>query len=196
MLTSISPLGERARNNRWGVTVGTYVVASTAAAVAVGAAVGAAGSLLPLSATARGALLAGALAAAVVCDAGGFPLPTVHRQVNEDWLRRYRGWVYGAGFGAQLGVGVATIVTSATVYAALAGELLSGSSVAGAAIGAAFGFARALPLPVGGRARSFADLASLHRRLAGLGSAGRRTTVTVSTVAVTILIAASLGGVR
>ncbi|HWG72869.1 MAG TPA: hypothetical protein VG184_02310 [Acidimicrobiales bacterium] len=196
MLTSISPLGERARNNRWGVTVGAYVVASTAAAAAVGTAVGAVGSVVPLSATPRGALLAAVVAAAVVCDAGGFPLPTVHRQVNEDWLRRYRGWAYGAGFGAQLGVGVVTIVTSATVYAALAGELLAGSALAGAAIGAAFGLARALPLPVGGRARSFADLASLHRRLVGLGSAGRRATVTVGALAVTVLVATSVGSVR
>jgi hypothetical protein len=36
--------------------------------------------------------------------------------VNRTWLDRYRSWVYGAGFGWQLGVGVATFVMSATVY--------------------------------------------------------------------------------
>ena len=36
--------------------------------------------------------------------------------MNEEWLTSYRGWVYGAGFGAQLGTGVVTIVTSPIVY--------------------------------------------------------------------------------
>ena len=36
------------------------------------------------------------------------------RQVNEDWMARYRGWAYGAGFGLQLGLGVVTIVTTAS----------------------------------------------------------------------------------
>ena len=49
-------------------------------------------------------------------------LPTTRRQVNEDWMGRYRGWVYGVAFGAQLGTGVATIVTSAAVYAAALGR--------------------------------------------------------------------------
>ena len=31
---------------------------------------------------------------------GGLRLPTWHRQVDERWLARYRGWVYGLGFGA------------------------------------------------------------------------------------------------
>ena len=54
----------------------------------------------------------------VALDLGwaGLRLPTVRRQVNEDWLHRYRGGVYGFGFGFQLGLGVATIVTTAAVY--------------------------------------------------------------------------------
>ena len=45
---------------------------------------------------------------ALVFDLGGRALPSVQRQVNEDWLVEFRGWVYGFGFGAQLGAGVAT----------------------------------------------------------------------------------------
>src|SRR5262249_37043821 len=47
---------------------------------------------------------AGALVA-VASDtgAGGFHLPMHTRQVNEDWLDLYRGWVYGVGFGWQIG---------------------------------------------------------------------------------------------
>src|SRR3954447_3018177 len=131
MLTSISPLGERARGNRWPVTAAVYVVASTVGGLLIGALLGAAGSLLDVS----------ALVAAVLCAAAAVAdllhrLPTIHRQVDEDWLTRYRGWVYGAGYGVQLGLGVVTIVTSAATYAALGLCVLSGSVLTGAVIGA------------------------------------------------------------
>src|SRR3954453_19341957 len=105
MLTSISPLGERARGNRWAGTAAVYVVASTLGGVAIGALLGAVGSLFEVSLLVAAAVCALAAVADLV-----HRLPTIHRQVDEDWLSRYRGWVYGAGYGAQLGVGVATIV--------------------------------------------------------------------------------------
>jgi len=77
---------------------------------------------------------------------GGLRLPTVHRQVDKDWLDRYRGWVVGVGFGFQLGLGVVTIVNTAAVYLTFALALLSASPVAGAAVGATFGLVRALVL--------------------------------------------------
>ena len=58
-------------------------------------------------------------------------VPGPRRQVNERWLDEYRGWVYGLGFGAQLGLGVTTIVTSAATYVALFAALLSGTPAAG-----------------------------------------------------------------
>ncbi len=146
MLASIHPLGERARHRRWGVTAGAYVLASTAAATLFGALLGAGGGLLALGPgpTALAVLALSAAALAFDLGAGGLRLPTVHRQVDEDWLGRYRGWVVGVGFGAQLGVGVVTIVNTAAVYLALALALLSGSALAGAAVGATFGLVRAL----------------------------------------------------
>src|SRR5687767_11736930 len=143
MLTSISPLGERARGNRWGVTVTAYVVGSLAGGAAAGGLLGGIGQLLleqPLPLVAAAICLLAALA-----DLLGL-LPRGARQVDEDWLVRYRGWVYGLAFGAQLGVGVVTIVTSAATYAVLALCLLSGSVTTGLAIGATFGLVRALPL--------------------------------------------------
>jgi hypothetical protein len=88
--------------------------------------------------------LAAVVLTGVLLDAGpfGMTLPTIRRQVNEDWLQRYRGWVYGLGFGFQLGLGVATVVTISSVYAALAAAFLSGSVSMGIAIGAAFGLVR------------------------------------------------------
>ena len=46
-------------------------------------------------------------------------VPSMRRQVDEDWLSRYRRWVYATGFGWQLGTGVTTIVTSRVTYALL-----------------------------------------------------------------------------
>jgi len=90
-------------------------------------------------------VLAGLLGTGLLMDAGaGAPrLPTVRRQVNEDWLRRYRSWVYGVGFGAQLGVGFATIVSVSAVYLAFSAALLASSPLGGALVGGAFGLIRA-----------------------------------------------------
>ena len=167
MLASIHPLGERARDRRWGVTVGAYVVASTVAAAALGALLGGVGGLLPLGAgtTAVLVVVLAALALAFDLRLGGLRLPTVHRQVDEDWLGRYRGWVVGAGFGAQLGLGVVTIVNTAAVYLALALALLTGSAAAGALIGTTFGLVRALLILVVGRVRRPDQLRIALRRV-------------------------------
>ena len=111
-------------------------------------------------------LLGAAVAAAIAVDAvPGLHAPGPRRQVNEEWLHRYRGWVYGAGFGLQLGLGVTTIVSTAAVYATAAAAVLAGSATAGAAVGAAFGAARAATLLAAGRVREPRALARLDRRL-------------------------------
>ncbi len=93
-------------------------------------------------------LVALGMLAGLVLDvrARGAGLPSWRRQVDEGWLARYRGWVYGLGFGVQLGAGVLTIVTSSTVYAVLALAAWSGDLGVGTTLGAAFGLARALPV--------------------------------------------------
>jgi hypothetical protein len=84
----------------------------------------------------------------VALDLGtlGAKLPTVRRQVNEEWLHRYRGWVYGLGFGLQLGAGFSTVVAVSAIYGAFAAAFLSGSVRAGLAIGTVFGLARAVTI--------------------------------------------------
>ncbi|TML27281.1 MAG: hypothetical protein E6G30_07290 [Actinobacteria bacterium] len=155
MLASITPLGQRSRHSSWGVTVTAFVVASTVTGGALGAA---AGWLGGLSAGGHGQLrvwlLAGALAAGLLLDAGvrGLRPPSPRRQVNEDWMYEYRGWVYGAGFGAQLGLGVATIVSTAAVYVTFAAALLSGGALTGALVGACFGLVRGASILAGARA--------------------------------------------
>jgi hypothetical protein len=172
MLGSITPLGERGHARRWSATVAYYVAGSVLGGCVAGGALG----LLGAGLRAAGLDVPGRVVLillAVLCGlgvlfdlrVGGLALPTVHRQVNEDWLVRYRGWVIGAGFGFQLGLGVVTIVTTATVYVMLAAALLSGSWAAGLVIGATFGLVRALPLLAARRVTSAPRLRDQHVRL-------------------------------
>jgi hypothetical protein len=163
MLASITPLGERARGQRWGVTAAGYLAGSVLGGVAAGAVLGAIGAMSRVGGI--GLVAAAIVFVAAVSDGGRFRLPSPHRQVNEDWLVRYRGWVYGSGFGFQLGLGVVTVVPTATVYAAWGLAVLAGSVGGGAAIGAAFGLTRALPVLGTAWVRTPARLRALHRRM-------------------------------
>ena len=188
MLASITPLGERGRNRRWWRTVVAYVAGSVVAGSLLGGALALVGSALPgLSSSLTVALAVGAAACALgaAADLGllGLRLPTVRRQVNEDWLPQYRGWVCGAGFGFQLGLGVVTIVTSATVYVAFALAFLSGSGPAGAAIGATFGLVRALPVFAMATATTPERLRRAHRRMQGWAGLAHRAAVAVQCAA-------------
>jgi hypothetical protein len=181
MLGSISPVGEAARNQRWWLTATTYVVASTGGGTLLGALLGGAGAVMvgalavPVRLGALGVVLVVAAAVDVVTRGAG--PPSWHRQVDERWLTTYRGWVYGAGFGAQLGVGVATIVTSAATYATLAAALLAGSWSAGLAVGATFGAARTLPLLATAGVDAADHLHAVTRRVARAEPLAHRLTV-------------------
>src|SRR5438067_7205502 len=140
MLSSITPLGERSRGQRFGATAASLLLGAAGAGVALGAVLGAVGAALPLDATQRLLTLAAAAVVGLAVDLlPGGRLPTHLRQVDERWLLRYRGWVYGLGFGIQLGAGVATVVTASTVYLTLAGAALAPSVGAGALVGGVFG---------------------------------------------------------
>jgi hypothetical protein len=179
MLASITPLGERARRTRWGRTMGWYLVASTAGGALIGALAGALG--VGLRALVDPSTLAVGITVVVACVAGlafdvpfpGLTLPTVHRQVNENWLAHYRGWVYGTGFGFQLGLGVVTIVTTATVYVALLLAVLTGSVLGGAVVGATFGLVRSLPLLAMRRVHDPEGIRRVLRRAAGWAGRAR-----------------------
>ena len=189
MLTSITPLGERSRGNRYAVTITAYVLGCLLGGAAIGLLLGAVGSLLP---TLPALLLAGiACLAAALADARGW-LPLGRRQVDEDWLTSYRGWVYGLGFGLQLGFGVVTIVTSAATVAALAVALLTQSAVGGLLVGLVFGGVRAFPALLLGRAASHGELrsmaAGLERRAP---TAARATVVALVAAGAALLIGAA-----
>ena len=167
MLASITPLGERGRHTSWALTVSAFLIGATAAGAGLGALLGALGSLLPAtSESVREAILAAAALLAFILDARRRRIPGPNRQVNERWRDQYRGWVYGLGYGAQLGVGVTTVVSSAATYLAMWAAFLSGSAARGALIMGVFGLVRGLtPLAAAG-VHAPEQLLALHRWLA------------------------------
>ena len=178
MLASITPLGERSRHQRWPVTVAAHAVAAVAGGAATGALLAAAGSPV------RGRIDAAAVLAVVVLaglalDLAPVRVPSHRRQVDERWLRRYRGWVYGAGFGFQLGTGFLTIATTASIYATFAACLLAPSVAWGIAVGGVFGAVRGVVPLAARRVTTPAALAELHRRLGLLDAPTRRAAVVV-----------------
>jgi hypothetical protein len=188
MRPSINPHGERGRNQRYRVTVTAYVIASTLAGALLGGVLGLAGTPVAAPSLALG-IVAGVAIAGHVLDAHAFGLrvPGPRRQVDENWLVAYRGWVYGAGFGMQLGVAFATIVTASATWVAFACALFAGTAPAGAVIGATFGLARALPILAAARVGDPSALHGLARRLERL-----RPRVAVTTTAVQGAAAAGL----
>jgi len=168
MLASITPLGERGRHSRWGITVTAFVLGATIAGAALGALAGELGAVAVPGSVGLGARLA-ALAVvglvAAVLDAGGDRVPGPHRQVNEDWLTAFRGWVYGLGYGAQLGLGITTVVSSAALYVALIVAVATGEPVRGALVVGCFGAVRGLTVLVAAGVRRPAQLIGLHALL-------------------------------
>ena len=166
MLASINPLGERGRNQHYAVTVTTFIVSATLAGALFGAALGLLGARFTHERSAL-VLIALLALAGLVLDSGriGWRVPGPRRQVEEHWLTTYRGWVYGAGFGAQLGLGFTTIVTASATWVAFVCALFSGSAGGGLLIGTAYGLVRALPVLMTARTREPRALHALMRRV-------------------------------
>ena len=181
MLSSIHPLGERGKGHRFGVTAGAFLVG----AVLGGASTGAVLALLSIpvgavvSTSVATALIALVAVAAAIFERTGRSLPSVPRQVDEDWLNEYRGWVYGAGFGFQLGAGVLTYITTAAIYVALAASVLSGSPLPALGIMTTFGLTRGLTLLPARSIRSPQRLIEFHQRLQRWSPAVRTTSTSV-----------------
>jgi hypothetical protein len=188
MLSSIHPLGERARHNRWGVTVSAFVVGAVLTRTAGGALLGWFGSLLP-DGDWRWPTALVVVVAAGVADLVRITPPGPHRQVNENWIGTYRGWVYGAGFGAQLGSGFSTYVVTWGVWATALLAVLTATPTGGAVVGAAFGLGRSVfPLAAGWIDRP-SRLTEFSRRMAALAAPVARGTA-VALIAVALAVTA------
>ena len=196
MLSTITPIGERAKGHRYGATCTWFMLGATIGGLALGGVAGllaaVVGAVDPSPVATASVGLAAALVA-LVSDSGlaGVRLPVHYRQVNERWLDAYRPWVYGSGFGLQIGSGVATYITTAGVYLLVVLGALSGSPAVALAVGAAFGLVRGLAVTRTRRVATPGDLREYHRRFAArLPWAQRAVTAAVSVVAVGFSVAA------
>ena len=203
VLSSITPFGESSRAHRYGVTAGWFVAGAVAGGATLGAvAAGLAAGVSTLDLGRHPAWVAGALAAlvgaAAAVDAGlfGAVIPVWRRQLNDAWMSRYRGWVYGAGYGWQLGVGMATYIMTAAVFAVPVLAALGGHPVMALAICTLFGVVRGLVVRLTARASSPTELRALHHRFADWGPPVRLAVIGVELAVVVTALAAqwSLAG--
>jgi len=183
MLSSIHPFGERSRNNSFLSTALAHIIGSGLGGTALGLVSGAVGLIvtaaLSPSETVRTVVVVGAAAAGALFEASRTErlLPTRSRQVDENWIQTYRGWVYGGGFGAELGFGVSTIITTALVHVLVVAMILHGSFVAAIVMGALFGLVRGLTILAASKVDSPEALRTFHRRLDDLRTPSRMLSV-------------------
>ncbi len=193
MLSTITPISVRAKGHSYRATATWFVVGATAG----GATLGAVMVLLAVSAHALPASPAGlevaALAAALVAgvsDSGvaGVRLPIHRRQVNERWLDHYRPWVYGAGFGWQIGSGVATYITTTAVYLMIVLGALTADPAVAFLLGTLFGLLRGLAVLLTRNHTSPTLLRAFHRRFVAAGVVVGKVVVVVEFGAVVALM--------
>lgn len=179
MLSSIHPFGERSRNNSFWSTAIAHVLGSTIGGAAFGLVFGtigvAIGAVVDLSIDTRTALIVAASLFALVVEATGRErrLPSRTRQVNENWIQTYRGWVYGGGFGAELGFGISTIITTPLVHLLALTMVLVMSLPAALVLGSVFGAVRGATVLAAHRVDSPEALRRFHMQLDGLRSRSR-----------------------
>ncbi len=132
MLATVTPLAERGRGHRYRSTAAWFIAGGTVGGATLGVVM--AGLALGVRAaspsTTALAIVAGVVAVvAAASDTrfGGFHLPFHSRQVNERWLDQFRPWVYGAGFGWQIGAGLVTYIKTAALYLMIALAALTAS---------------------------------------------------------------------
>jgi len=198
MLSTITPLGEQVRHNRYSTSVAWFVLGATLGGATLGAATAvlAAGvAALDLSGEARVGIAAVLAAVTVASDLalGGFRLPSHTRQVNETWLDQFRSWVYAGGFGWQIGVGLATYVTTSAVYLMIGLAALTASPLVALAVVTGFGFVRGLAILLGVGLTTPEKMMALHRRLDELLPAAQRAIVALQAVVLAVAVGAVWG---
>lgn len=192
MLSSITPMTEAGRGNRFSVTAAWFLVGGVLGGLAIGALAAAGAALVgvaDLSTTTRFALAAALAVVTASIDLGvlGIELPIFKRQVNDAWLRTYRSWVYGAGFGAQIGFGLATYIMTAGVFLTIGLAVLTADPLLALAVGGLFGLVRGSAVYVGRTGTSPAALGAIHDRLDRLAPFSRAAAAGVQVLAAATL---------
>ena len=186
MLSTITPFSERGRGHSYRTTAAWFVVGATVGGATLGLAMAGlalAVAVLPLPGAAAGslALLAGLVSAGSDAGIAGARLPFHRRQVNERWLDHYRPWVYGAGFGWQIGCGLATYITSAAVYLMIVLGALAGRPMVAIVVGTGFGLLRGMAVLLTRRMSDPSELLAFHRRFFELAPLAGRVVVGAGT---------------
>lgn len=179
MLSTITPLAEQSRGHRYRTTSAWFVVGAVAGGATLGLLAATLAWLVSLVGLTTAAALGSAAVLALFTATSdlrpfGLHLPINPRQVNELWLGKFRSWVYGAGFGWQIGVGFATYIMTGAVYLTVALAALTGQPVAAFGICVAFGLWRGLAIFLGATITSPERLVAFHRRFDGLAEPVRR----------------------
>ena len=184
MLSQITPVAEAGRNQRYARTACWFIVGAGAGGLTLGGVAAVLAVIVAALDVGHGtAIVIGAVCAftAAVIDSRvlGFGPPFVRRQVNENWLSRYRPWVYGSGFGWQIGTGVVTYMMTVAVPLIVVFAALSASPWAALGLGVIFGVVRGLAVLLSAPLRSQSDLYSFHRRFTRAGEPVRRAVIGV-----------------
>ncbi len=201
MLSSIHPFGERSRNNSFRFTVGAHILGSALGGLALGAVAGLIGLVVTgvasPSDTVRIGLVAAFSVAALVLEATSQErlLPTRTRQVNENWIQSYRGWVYGGGWGAELGFGISTIISTTLVHLLVVAMVLIGSFWASLLLGLVFGTARGASVLAARSVDSPERLRTFHHRLDAYRARSRTGAVAALGIASLVGVIATTGAV-
>jgi hypothetical protein len=197
MLSTITPLSERAKGHAYRSTAAWFIAGAGLGGATLGAVMALLAELLHGLGPSGTTLVTAALVAALVAaasDSGvaGVRLPVHRRQVNERWLDRYRPWVYGAGFGWQIGNGLTTYITSAALYLMIVLAALTADPVAAFSLGLGFGTMRGLAVLLTRRLTDPDALRAFHRRFTAAGPVAGRAVVVIELVA-SVVFAAALG---
>jgi MFS family permease len=184
MLSTITPMAEAGRGHRFRTTAAWFLIGSVIGGATLGA-------LMALMGVGIGALqvssssvlwivgVAALVAAASDGRVAGFHLPGHDRQVNERWLDRYRYWVYGAGFGWQIGVGLATYIMTAGLYLLIFMGAAADDPLIAIGLGTLFGLVRGLAVYLAADLTTREKLLRFHARFEALREPVRRAMIVI-----------------
>jgi hypothetical protein len=198
MLSQLTPVGEASRGYRYRTTAAWFIVGAVVGGATLGgvmAALASAVSAFEATSTTLLGIAAGLALLAAAIDSGviGIAPPFFKRQVNEYWLGRYRAWVYGSGFGWQIGAGITTYIMTAAVFLTIALGALTAGPAAAFTIGVVFGLTRGLAVLLTARMRTTAEVFALHRRFDALGEPVRRAVIVVQLAVVVVAVGIAWG---
>lgn len=193
MLSTITPIAEASRGHRFRSTAAWFVVGSIVGGATLGGLMAVLAVGIGLLNPSPGAVLwiagiAALLTAASDARVAGLHFPGHDRQVNERWLDQYRSWVYGSGFGWQIGVGLATYIMTAGLYLLILMGALIDQPLVSVGIGVLFGFVRGLAVYLATNLTTRERLLTFHARFESLREPVRQAMIIAqATVAVAVV---------